>query len=171
MGWSDTAVDRKFPGRAVAPGYRDINKYVKRRNSEFGRCNCSRREMASDKAKSKVNTRPSARLNRLAGPARQTAKTRTTLYKYYRTPLRNSSSANLFALHCFSSRRPTCLHGTRFLTCARACVSCDGRLAALRGPFPLKALFDLVTTPLADGNCNPAKPFFDTPFFEQTGLL
>lgn len=136
MGWSCTAVDRKFPGRAVAPGYRDINKYVKRRNSEFGRCNCSRREMASDKAKSKVNTRPSARLNRLAGPARQTAKTRTTLYKYYRTPLRNSSSANLFALHCFSSRRPTCLHGTCFLTCARSHV-CASRLGGAAWPLSL----------------------------------
>lgn len=131
--------------------------------------------MASDKAKSKVNTRPSARLNRLAGwlagPARQTAKTRTTLYKYYRTPLRNSSSANLFALHCFSSRRPTCLHGTCFLKrCALACVCVSPRRRCV-APFPLKALFDLVTTPLADGNCNPAKPFFDTPFLEQTGLL
>ena len=29
-----TLGDRKFPGRAVAPGYRDINKYVKRRNTE-----------------------------------------------------------------------------------------------------------------------------------------
>ena len=72
------------------------------------RCNCSRREMASDKAKSKVNTRPSVRSNN-PGPAslawpRQTAKTWTTLYKYYRTPLRYSSLVNLFALYCFSSR-------------------------------------------------------------------
>lgn len=49
-------INRKFPERAVAPRNRGINKYVKRRNTSR-QCNCSRREMASDKAKSKVNTR------------------------------------------------------------------------------------------------------------------